>query len=128
MRIARSLVTCPVSRILSSLFFASFLGAVPGVQASEAPMRVAIVGLEHGHVDGFLHSLPSHDNVQLVGIADADPALFAKYRAKYGLSETLFFKSMANMIEVRRPRRCWCTHPLASTAMPSRSPPSTVYR
>ena len=67
MRIARSLVTCPVSRILSSLFFASFLGAVPGVQASEAPIRVAIVGLEHGHVDGFLHSLPSHDNVQLVG-------------------------------------------------------------
>ena len=104
MRIARSLVTCPVSRLLSCLFCAAFLASAPAVQASEAPLRVAIVGLEHGHVDGFLHSLPSHSTVQLVGIADADPALFAKYRAKYGLSETLFFKSMANMIEVRRPQ------------------------
>jgi hypothetical protein len=33
----------------------------------------------------FLHSLPQHNNVQLVGIADADPALFAKYRKAIGL-------------------------------------------
>jgi predicted dehydrogenase len=74
------------------------------MRAAEAPLRVAIVGLEHGHVEGFLRSLPSHSNVQLVGIADADPALFAKYRSKFSLPESLFFKSMANMIEVRRPR------------------------
>lgn len=73
-------------------------------QNQPGPLRVAIVGLEHGHVEGFLHSLPSHGNVQLVGIADEDPALFQKYRSKFGLSETLFFKSMANMIEVRRPQ------------------------
>jgi predicted dehydrogenase len=42
--------------------------------------------------------------VQLVGIADANPALFAKYQSEFGLAESLFFKSMANMIEVRRPQ------------------------
>jgi predicted dehydrogenase len=73
-------------------------------QAQSGPLRVAIVGLEHGHVEGFLRTLPSHTNVQLVGIADADPALFAKYRTKFGLPESLYFKSMANMIEVRRPQ------------------------
>ncbi len=73
-------------------------------QPASGPLRVAIVGLEHGHVEGFLRSLPQHGNVQLVGIADADPALFAKYHSKYSLPETLFFKSMANMIEVRHPQ------------------------
>lgn len=68
------------------------------------PLKVAIVGLEHGHVEGFLRSLPRHGDVQLVGVADANPGLFAKYQKEFNLPETLFFKSMANMIEVRRPQ------------------------
>jgi len=64
---------------------------------------VAVVGLEHGHVEGFLRSLPRHSDVQLVGIADEHPELLAKYSKEFNLPETLFFKSMANMIEVRRP-------------------------
>jgi predicted dehydrogenase len=73
-------------------------------QAPPAPLRVAIVGLEHGHVEGFLGALPRHHDVELVGIADADPALVSKYAKKYSLPESLFFKSMANMIEVRHPQ------------------------
>lgn len=73
-------------------------------RAQQGPLRVAIVGLEHGHVEGFLRALPQHSGVQLVGIADSDPALFAKYRSRFNLPETLFFKSMANMIEVRHPQ------------------------
>jgi glucose-fructose oxidoreductase len=73
-------------------------------QDQPAPLRVAIVGLEHGHVEGFLQSLPQHSNVQLVGIADADPALTAKYQQKYSLPPTLFYKSEANMIERVHPQ------------------------
>jgi predicted dehydrogenase len=62
------------------------------------------VGLEHGHVEGFLGALQKHREVELVGIVDADPALVAKYEKKYSLAESLFFKSMANMIEVRHPQ------------------------
>ncbi len=91
-------------RVWPRLLSIGSLLALPCTLAAQAPLRVAIVGLEHGHVEGFLHSLPSHGNVQLVGIADADPALFAKYRARFALPETLYFKSMANMIEVRRPQ------------------------
>jgi predicted dehydrogenase len=67
------------------------------------PMRVAIVGLEHGHVEGFLQALPRHPEVQLVGIADENSSLIDKYKEKFHLDPTLFFKSEANMIEVRRP-------------------------
>ena len=68
------------------------------------PLRVAIVGLEHGHVEGFLSQLPKHPDVELVGIADADPTLWSKYGKKYSLADTLFYKSMANMIERCHPQ------------------------
>ena len=66
-------------------------------------LRVAIVGLEHGHVEGFLSALPSHSDVELVGIADADPGLFDKYQRKYNLDPKLFFKTEASMIAARHP-------------------------
>jgi len=69
----------------------------------DSRLRVAIVGLEHGHVEGFLSALPHHSDVELVGIADADSSLIEKYQRKYDLDPKLFFKSEANMIEVRRP-------------------------
>ena len=68
------------------------------------PVRVAIVGLAHDHVIGFLGQLPQHHEVELVGIAEADANLVAKYQKKFGLAETLFLKSEANMIEVRHPQ------------------------
>lgn len=84
-------------------FMAMFLLAVLGfsieARSQEPPIKVAIVGLEHGHVEGFLTQLPKHADVQLVGIADADPTLWQKYGSKYSLSNTLFYKSEANMIE-----------------------------
>lgn len=68
------------------------------------PLKVAIVGLEHGHVEGFLAQLPKHSDVQLVGIADADTTLWQKYGKKYSLADSLFYKSEANMIERTHPQ------------------------
>jgi predicted dehydrogenase len=83
----------------------AFLFAIPALHAQQpAPIRVAIVGLEHGHVEGFLAQLPRHSEVQLVGVADSDPALFAKYSQKFHLAETLFYRSEANMIEKTHPQ------------------------
>lgn len=73
-------------------------------QQPPAPIRVAIAGLAHGHVEGFLAALPQHSDVQLVGIAEADTALWTKYGKKYSLPDTLFYKSMANMIERTHPQ------------------------
>jgi predicted dehydrogenase len=67
-------------------------------------LRVAIVGLVHDHVAGFLAQLPQHHDVELVGIAEPDPALQAKYQKRYSLPDNLFFKDMAKMIEALRPQ------------------------
>ena len=89
------------SQLLTVLF------AIPGLspaQQAPVPLRVAIVGLEHGHVEGFLAALPAHKDVELVGIADSDPALFAKYQKKFALPETLFYRDESGMIEKTHPQ------------------------
>src|SRR5664279_917836 len=92
-----------LSRVVS---LASIVFTAVGLlaQSQTAPVRVAIVGMEHGHVEGFLAQLPKHHEVELVGIVDSDAALIAKYEKKYALPETLFFKSADKMIEERKPQ------------------------
>jgi glucose-fructose oxidoreductase len=82
-----------------------FAAASVDAEAEAAqPLKVAIVGLEHGHVEGFLSQLPKHTDVQLVGIADANTELWQKYGKKYSLPNALFYKTEANMIERTRPQ------------------------
>jgi len=85
------------------LFGFSAVAAPFAVSQEQHSLKVAIVGLEHGHVDGFLVQLPKHPDAQLVGIADADPVLWKEYENKFSLAESLFYKSEANMIEKTRP-------------------------
>jgi glucose-fructose oxidoreductase len=73
-------------------------------QPAQQRLRVAIVGLVHDHVTGFLAQLPRHPDVELVGIVEPDAALQAKYQKKYALADNLFFKDPAKMIEQRRPQ------------------------
>jgi predicted dehydrogenase len=100
-------VLLPFTAAFRSFLLPGLLLAAPVfslAQSGPPKLRVAIVGLEHGHVEGFLGALPQHSDVQLVGIADSDPALFAKYQKKYSLPETLFYRSEANMIERTHPQ------------------------
>ena len=96
-----------LSACLPRLAWAAALIAAPvavSAQPAPPPLRVAVVGLEHGHVEGFLGALPQHQDVELVGIADPDPALAAKYQKKYALAQSLFFSSTDAMIEARHPQ------------------------
>ncbi|MGA9584526.1 MAG: Gfo/Idh/MocA family oxidoreductase [Terracidiphilus sp.] len=94
------------SRLFISAFMvALFSSSLSSVRAEDAqPLKVAIVGLEHSHVYGFLDQLGKHTDVQLVGIADGDATLWEKFGKRYSLPDTLFYKSEANMIERTRPQ------------------------
>jgi glucose-fructose oxidoreductase len=98
----------PVGRCMMLLVMAVAWAGLPAqtpvTPGGPPPLRVAIVGLAHDHVVGFLEQLPNHHEVELVGIAEADSNLIQKYKEKFHLPETLFFKSEANMIEVRKPQ------------------------
>jgi glucose-fructose oxidoreductase len=91
-------------RLVSILMFVSFgLVLQIGSAQEQHPLKVGIVGLEHGHVAGFLPQVLKYPDVKLVGIADANPELWQEYERKFSLPESLFYKSEANMIERTRP-------------------------
>ncbi len=72
--------------------------------AEPAPVRVAIVGLEHGHVVGFLQQFPRQHDTELVGIVDADPALCAKYEQQFHLDHSLFYPTLEDLFTHQHPQ------------------------
>ena len=84
--------------------FAAVLLFAASTLSAQTPLRVAIVGLEHGHVSGFLHAFPSHTDVQLVGVSDPDPDLRAKYQQQFNLPASIFYPTEAAMIEAVHPQ------------------------
>ena len=68
------------------------------------PIHVAIVGLVHGHVAGFLNNLPAHPEIQLVGISEPDAALRQQYINRTHLPATIFFPTEAAMLQSTHPQ------------------------
>ena len=83
-------------------------------QTGTARLRVVIVGLTHDHVVGFLEQLPNHHDVELVGIAESDPALVAKYEKRFSLPHALFFSDPEAMITERHPEALLAYNSIAS--------------
>ena len=68
-----------------------------------APLRLAIAGLVHGHVSGFLRAAKGRQDVQIVGVFDPDAALRRKYAELTALPDTVFFSDLAAMLDRPKP-------------------------
>ncbi|MGA7158779.1 MAG: Gfo/Idh/MocA family oxidoreductase [Acidobacteriaceae bacterium] len=85
--------------------------AATAMPAAAAPLKVGIVGLVHEHVAAFLHGgamvpagpLLNRPDVELVGVVEPDQALFDRYAKRYHLSESIHFKSIAEMVARTHP-------------------------
>jgi glucose-fructose oxidoreductase len=71
---------------------------------AQGPLRVAIVGLEHGHIGGFLKQFPNQHEVELVGIVEADTELAHRYAKQFNLDSSLFYTQMDPMVAARHPQ------------------------
>jgi len=71
--------------------------------AEDKPLRVAIAGLAHGHVDGFFRSVQKRKDVQIVGVFDPDTSLHQKYQEKYHFDAGLFYTSLGAMLDAVKP-------------------------
>jgi len=58
------------------------------------PVRLAIIGLVHSHVRGFLPRALANAEAQVVGIVEPDKQLVAQNARFYKLSTNLFFASI----------------------------------
>ncbi len=74
-----------------------------GQPSAARPMRLAIAGLVHGHVRGFLELLKGRTDVELVGIAEPEPGLRAAVLKQYGLADALGFASVDEMLDRTHP-------------------------
>jgi glucose-fructose oxidoreductase len=83
---------------------AMFFGVWCSMALAQQPVRVAIVGLEHGHVSGFLHAFPQQNDVELVAIVDPDAALRAKYEQEFHLDHGLFFSGLDEAVAAKHPQ------------------------
>jgi predicted dehydrogenase len=72
--------------------------------ASSAPLRVAIAGLVHGHVGGFLQQNLHRSDIQIVGVAEPDIKLSAFYESKFALAHNVFFASVEEMLDKTKPQ------------------------
>jgi len=80
-----------------------FLLATPRHAGAEPPIRVAIVGLVHGHVKGFLAALPGNHEATLVAVAEPQQPLAKEYAAKYHLHAELFYADLEKMLVEQHP-------------------------
>ncbi len=79
-------------------------GTARAQAAGQPPLHVAIVGLVHGYVLGWFQQLSSHPDVQLVGVAEPDAALRARYANQFHLPQQIFFASEAEMLAHTHPQ------------------------
>ena len=71
-----------------------------------APLRVAIIGLEHGHVSGFLNGgalVPAggalhRPDIEVVGFVEPRRDLFDLYAQRLHLARSLYFADISSMI------------------------------
>jgi predicted dehydrogenase len=68
------------------------------------PLRVAIVGLVHGHVEGFFQHNLHRSDTQIVGIFDGDQQVFAHYAKQFSLDPKLYYASLEEMLQKVHPQ------------------------
>jgi len=88
---------------LVALAVCTFAGAHAQEPARAAPLRLAIAGLVHGHVSGFLRAAGARADVQIVGVFDPDAALRRKYAQQFSLQEAVLFDDLSKMLDAVHP-------------------------
>lgn len=83
-------------------------GLFAPVQGSDStpedePLRLAVIGLVHGHVEGVLWQSRDRDDLEIVGVWEPNRALFNRLATKYGLDDSLYFADLGEMLDQTKP-------------------------
>lgn len=84
----------------------TFVGALAAATlgASPAPLRLAMAGLVHGHAAGFLGRYQNRADIDLVGIAEPDRDVAARYLKQFHLDPATIDHSVEAMLDRARPQ------------------------
>ena len=92
--------------LLRVVLLACALAAVASAAQTPAapPFRLAVAGLVHAHVSGFLKAAQARSDVQIVGIFEPDAALQAVYAKRFNLPTAVFYTSLEDMLDRAKPQ------------------------
>lgn len=99
-----------ILRILVAIFYAAISAHC---HANDESLRLAIIGLDHGHVEGVLWNATTRDDLTIVGIYDPSYALFVKYQGKYDLDPDLFYADLDRMLGETKPEAASVMTPIS---------------
>ena len=71
--------------------------------AQMTPLRVCVAGLVHGHVSGFLEAARRRNDIEIIGISEADTAVSGEYRRRYHMRDDQVYGSLEPMLQNLRP-------------------------
>ena len=78
--------------------------ATPAAKRDEAPLRVVLAGLVHGHASGFFDQFQHRADLRIVGIAESDRRLAAQFAKRYDLEPKLFYSDLEEMLKATHPQ------------------------
>ncbi|QQS07887.1 MAG: Gfo/Idh/MocA family oxidoreductase [Phycisphaerales bacterium] len=67
------------------------------------PLRIGIIGMDHGHIEGLLWNATHRDDMVIVGISEPNRALFDRLAAKYILEASLYYATTEAMLNATKP-------------------------
>lgn len=74
------------------------------VASGQTPVRLAIAGLNHGHVSGFLRNAARRTgDIEIVGLYDPDPELTSKYGKSGKFDDKILFNDLGKMLNTVKP-------------------------
>src|SRR5258708_40208527 len=79
------------------LFFCAWI-----IPSQAQVLKVGVVGLNHDHVHGILNQFKKGE-VIILGIAEPDAKLVARYKKDYQLPDNLFYSTISAMLEHIKP-------------------------
>jgi predicted dehydrogenase len=85
----------------------TFLGTVAAATmlgASGPPLRLGMAGLEHGHASGFLARYRDSKEVELVGIAEPDREVAARYVRRSRIDPATVYPALEEMLDRAKPQ------------------------
>jgi glucose-fructose oxidoreductase len=96
-----------MSRLFQIFLLAPVALATPAfalTPQSGPALRVAIVGLVHGHVHGFLSQYQHRPEIEIVGVVEPDSKLRAAAATRYGFQAAQMFADLDDMIAKVHPQ------------------------
>jgi predicted dehydrogenase len=90
--------------VLLCISAALLLSGASVFAADGPPLRVAIAGLVHGHAGGFFSHALQRTDIQIVGIAEPDRALFDQYAARFKLDSSLYHADLDELLRTVHPQ------------------------